>query len=105
MTKSEEIELPWERSDVLYFECHINLSPESDRDTVAKIIKPHHFRLARLYMSKDASELATDCFITGRSNSLSDLKRSTNLIRLSLNKHSIKYHRIKYEAVIEDTRY
>lgn len=90
--------------NITYYECHINLAPESDRDLLTKIALDQNFRLAKLYMGKGSGELATDCFMTGRSQVLEDLKNRTEKTLQKLQDNNVNFFRVKFEAVIYDQR-
>ena len=88
--------------NVLYYECHINLKPELDREPLELIAQKENFRLAKFSMVNGQT---ADLFITGQGHDYYLLSKSATNIKNELISKGYKPYRLKIEAVILDKRF
>lgn len=94
----------------LYYECHVTIDPvfEEERETLAAIIKPYKFKLAKLVMKKnkgdDYKDSTLDTFFTAHGKYYSDLQqRMVDCVReVQANGYTVR--RYKIENTILDSK-
>ncbi len=88
---------------VKYYECHINIEPQENREPLEAIAFSHGFRLAKFAMHKGGDE--PDSFMTGRGQDREALYTSATKIKREVEALGIPVYRLKIEAVILDERF
>lgn len=88
---------------VKYYECHLNIEPQDDREPLEAIAFSGGFRLAKFAMHKGRDE--PDSFMTGRSQDQQALYKSARKIKREVEAIGVRVYRLKIEAVILDERF
>lgn len=88
---------------VKYYECHINIEPQENRELLEAIALSGGFRLAKFAMHKGGD--TPDSFMTGRGQDGEALYTSARAIKAEGGGLGIPVHRLKIEAVILDERF
>lgn len=88
--------------EVKYYECHLNIEPQENREPLEAIAFSGGFRLAK-FMHKGGDE--PDSFMTGRSQDQQALYKSARKIKREVEAIGVRVYRLKIEAVILDERF
>lgn len=101
---SYRIEVDLDRSQPLYYECHITIDPVTGalERTVADFAKIFEFRLAEFEMTKPNT---VDSFLTARSKDAPQLRRDMIALIYLLRRASVQVRRYKIELALVDSNF
>lgn len=101
-----------DRKAELYFESHITIEPVfgTERERVTLMVQRFGFKLAKLIMRKEKSDLLTphvdDTFMTAHGESLEDIQvRTAQCVATLRMEASVEVRRYKIEEAIIDSRF